>query len=114
MVDLVITYNWSPHQNTVEMIKTLESLNFYPFLVIALFKGSRWKFKKESKDHISGVLCHGKLQWKKENVRVHMNYKMKINVDVFKTLLNNNKHSLLVLFDYFIIIDVIYLFILFL
>ncbi len=51
---------------------------------------------------------------KKENVRVHMNYKMKINVDVFKTLLNNNKHSLLVLFDYFIIIDVIYLFILFL
>ncbi len=41
MVDLVITYNWSPHQNTVEMIKTLESLNFYPFLVIALFKGSR-------------------------------------------------------------------------
>ncbi len=42
---------------------------------------------------------------------VHMNYKMKINVDVFKTLLKNNKHSLLVLFDYFIIIDVIIYFI---
>ncbi len=40
-----------------------------------------------------------------------MNYKMKINVDVFKPLLKNSKHSLLVLFDYFIIIDVIiYLF----
>ncbi len=62
MVNLVITYNWSPHQNTVEMLKTLESLNFHPFLVIAIFKGSRCKFKKDSKDHISGVLCHGKLQ----------------------------------------------------
>ncbi len=110
MVDLVITYNWSPHQNTVEMIKTLESLNFYPFLVIALFKGSRWKFKKESKDHISGVLCHGKLQWKKKMWECTWTTRWKLMLMFSKLCWTTTNIHYLFLLDYFIIVDVIYLF----